>query len=481
MTLNRSEEALKKLSRGKVIVVGDIMHDTYWHGATTRISPEAPVPVVKVNIKEARAGGAGNVALNVAALGAKITLMGLTGDDAEADELSKIFIEGGVHSTARRVKGANTTKKMRILSRNQQLIRLDLESNFSDWDKEKFLKEFKKQLEFADVIVLSDYEKGVLHRPEELIQAARESGKPVIVDPKGQDFTRYRGAFLITPNLSEFEAIVGSCSGDSEIENRGNALRENLNVEAILITRSEKGMTLIARGMDPVHLPARAQEVFDVTGAGDTVVAVLAAALASGISLKDAVWLSNIAAGIVVGKIGTATVSPTELSRATQGNEKKDYRGICRIAEIQELISTAKANGEKIVMTNGCFDLLHPGHIKYLEEAKSLGDRLVVAVNDDLSIRRLKGDLRPVNELAFRMQMLAALSCVDWVVSFSEDTPENIYCKLLPDILVKGGDYSADRVAGAACVQAAGGKVKILDFHAGHSTTNLIQRIRERA
>jgi D-beta-D-heptose 7-phosphate kinase/D-beta-D-heptose 1-phosphate adenosyltransferase len=472
-------DLLSRFAMTKLMVVGDVMLDSYWHGVTSRISPEAPVPIVRVENEEARLGGAGNVALNSSVLGAQTRLLGLVGSDSIADQVQALLQSGGVVSQLQRVPGSKTITKLRIVSRHQQLIRLDFEDHFPKWDAEALLSDFTAQLTDVDIVILSDYSKGALRSSTDLISAARAARKQVIIDPKGTDFERYRGATLITPNLSEFEAVVGKCNSDADIEARGVVLRDQLDLEAILITRSENGMTLLARGHEPRHLPTRAQEVFDVTGAGDTVVATLGVAIGSGLSLYEAVTLSNIAAGIVVSKLGTATVSPTELVRVLQGGTESHLRCVFEEDDVLIQIETARGKGERIVMTNGCFDILHPGHIDYLEKAKALGDRLVVAVNDDSSVRRLKGESRPINTLSTRMRMLSALACVDWVVPFKEDTPNRLYCKLLPDVLVKGGDYTEDQVAGAECVKAAGGQVQILDFLDGHSTSALITKIRE--
>ena len=472
---------LPDFSAARLLVVGDVMLDSYWQGPVHRISPEAPVPVVRVEEEEARIGGAGNVALNAATLGAQTHLLGLAGADATADQIEQLLKAQRVQCQLQRVPGSKTITKLRILSRHQQLIRLDFEDHFPDWDADALLSDFTQRLDQIDAVILSDYAKGALRGSAELIQAARTAGKAVIIDPKGADFTRYRGATLITPNLAEFEAVVGHCQSDAEIEERGIALRDALNLDAILITRSEKGMTLLARGHNPLHLPTRAQEVFDVTGAGDTVVATLGVSIAAGVALPDAVMLANVAAGIVVSKLGTATVAPQELQRALHRGSEAYRSGIFDQDTLQIQLRAARAEGERIVMTNGCFDILHPGHIDYLEKARALGDRLIVAVNDDASVRRLKGANRPVNPLATRMRMLSALGCVDWVVPFSEDTPERLYCELLPDVLVKGGDYTEEQVVGGDCVKAAGGKVQIIDFLSGHSTTDLIKRIQEQA
>jgi D-beta-D-heptose 7-phosphate kinase/D-beta-D-heptose 1-phosphate adenosyltransferase len=462
----------------RVLVVGDVMLDSYWHGATSRISPEAPVPVVRIGAEETRAGGAANVAVNVAGLGAAAQLIGLVGDDATATQLEALVAGRGVDHALHRVPGSTTIRKLRILSRHQQLIRLDFEEAFERTDRGALDAAFAARLGATDVVILSDYAKGLLADPQPFIAAARARGLPVVVDPKGTDFARYRGATILTPNLGEFEAVAGRCADDAEIAARGLALCGKLALGALLVTRSEHGMTLLVPGAAPLHLAALARDVYDVTGAGDTVVATLGAALGAGMALRDAVALSNVAAGLVVGKLGTATVSAGELKRALNEQRRKPTRGVVSEAALAAELDAARAAGERIVMTNGCFDILHPGHVDYLGQARALGDRLVVAVNADESVRRLKGPGRPVNALASRMRLLAALACVDWVVAFGEDTPERLICALLPDVLVKGGDYRADEIAGGACVRAAGGEVRVLDFLPGHSSSATIDRIR---
>ncbi len=464
-------------THAQVLVVGDLMLDRYWYGDTTRISPEAPVPVVHVGDTEERAGGAGNVALNISVLGAKATVIGLTGDDEAANSLQRCLERKGVKCCFEKLPGYATVTKLRIMSRHQQLIRMDFEDGFCGYDPKGLLARYEQQLPAADVVVLSDYGKGSLQIVEQLIALAREKEKPVVIDPKGTDFYRYRGATLLTPNLSEFEAVVGVCADDEEIEQKGEQLRRELNLQALLVTRSERGMSLIREQHKPLHIPTRAREVYDVTGAGDTVISVLAAALAAGEDMADAMVLANLAAGIVVGKLGTATASVPELQRAIREDSAAN-RGVVSEQQLLELVKEAKAHGETLVMTNGCFDILHKGHVQYLQQARQLGDRLIVAVNSDESVRQLKGAGRPINPLASRMVVLAALECVDWVVDFGEATPERLICSVVPHVMVKGGDYRPDEIAGGRCVQEAGGKVVVLEFVEGHSTTRTINAIR---
>src|SRR3569623_1588706 len=421
--------------KARVLVVGDVMLDRYWHGATSRISPEAPVPVVRVEEAEDRPGGAANVALNIAALGAHADLVGVTGVDA-AD----------VNCSFERLDAVPTITKLRVISRHQQLIRLDFEGGLPGFTPDALLVRMQRALPAADVVVFSDYGKGTLAALGALIAAARAAGKPVLVDPKSRDFGIYRGATLVTPNLAEFEAVVGHCRSEDELVDRGMALLAAQNFEALLITRGEHGMTLLQRGREALHLPARAREVYDVTGAGDTVISALAAALAAGESLPQAPAIANLAAGIVVGKLGTATESVPENRRELREDFAPE-RGVVSEQQLLAAVDDARAHGEIVVMTNGCFDILHAGHVAYLEEARKLGERLIVAGNDDASVRRLKGAARPVNPLDQRMAVLAALKSVDWVVPFSEDTPERLICAVRPRYLVKGGDYRPEQIA----------------------------------
>lgn len=469
---------IPNFSSARVLVVGDLMLDRYWLGKASRISPEAPVPVVHIQANEERLGGAGNVALNIHALGGLATVMGYCGLDEAGDLLIGLLRESGIVDAVQRQPGLRTITKLRVLSRHQQLIRLDFEDSYAELDKAALLETFRQRLNDADVVVLSDYGKGSLVDVEVLIECCRAVGKPVLVDPKGRDFDKYRRATLITPNLGEFEAVVGVCPDSASLESKGGALLEHLQLDALLITQGENGMSLLRRGVPPLHLPAKAKEVFDVTGAGDTVISVLAAALATGCPLAEATALANLAAGIVVGKLGTASVSPEEMDYALHG-AKAHRRGIIELDELSSTLKVARANGERIVLTNGCFDILHPGHVDYLRRARELGDRLVVLVNSDASVRRLKGQGRPVNAQAHRMSLLAALECVDWVAVFDDDTPRAAICQLSPDVLVKGGDYKdITQIAGHDCVLASGGEVQLLDFVDGFSTTGIIESIR---
>ncbi|MBQ0712741.1 MAG: bifunctional D-glycero-beta-D-manno-heptose-7-phosphate kinase/D-glycero-beta-D-manno-heptose 1-phosphate adenylyltransferase HldE [Porticoccus sp.] len=471
--------AVPRFDKAQVLVAGDLMLDRYWHGATSRISPEAPVPVVKVGQSEDRIGGAGNVALNISALGAGASLVGIVGKDEAAESLSTRLQSAGIHADFQVSETRPTITKLRVISRHQQLLRLDFEDIFEAEDADQLPQKVEQLLGNVGALILSDYAKGALQNAQALIASARQAGVPVLVDPKGSDFDAYRGATLLTPNLSEFEAVVGACPNEQALVEKGAELLDKLDLDALLITRSEHGMTLLRKDMPELHLPARAREVFDVTGAGDTVISVLATAIAAGAELPDAVAMANIAAGLVVGKLGTATISMPELRRAIS-EEQGSERGVVNEEQLLVDVADARAHGERIVFTNGCFDILHAGHVGYLEQARKQGDRLILAVNSDASVKRLKGEGRPINPVERRMAVLAGLEAVDWVVSFEDDTPERLLELIKPDILVKGGDYSRTEVVGWEIVEGYGGEIKALDFLDDCSTTAIVEKIQEK-
>ena len=470
--------SLPEFNQANVLVVGDIMLDRYWYGGTNRISPEAPVPIVKVDALEERAGGAANVAMNITSLGGSARLIGFTGIDEPAKVLDEQLTKRNVHCDFVSVSTHPTITKLRVLSRNQQLIRIDFEEGFNSVDHTLILERIESALSTSKVLVLSDYAKGALTAVQAMIKQAQKANVPILVDPKGTDFERYRGATLLTPNMSEFEAVVGVCKTEQEIIEKGYQLIKQYDLKALLVTRSEKGMTLLQLDKPIYHLPTQAKDVFDVTGAGDTVIATLAASLAAGQPLEESCFLANAAAGVVVGKLGTSTVSQVELSNAIRARADDGF-GVMTEDTLKEEIRKARLRGEKIVMTNGCFDILHAGHVSYLANARKLGDRLIVAVNSDASVKQLKGPSRPINPLMQRMIVLGALDSVDWVVPFEEETPQRLIASILPDVLVKGGDYKPEDIAGGKEVIEAGGEVKVLNFEDGCSTTNIIDRIKQ--
>jgi len=468
-------------SQTKVLVVGDVMLDQYWHGATSRISPEAPVPVVHINRVDERPGGAANVAIGVSALGAAVHLLGLTGQDVASEILSQLLVKEGVQHHFEKIAEHHTITKLRVLSRNHQMIRLDQEKMF-----EKSLNaldllqaRYDEILNNVSVVILSDYGKGTLAESVALIEKARAKNKVVLVDPKSTNFSRYRGASVITPNLKEFEAVAGACPTTEILVEKARQVLTTHNIDAMVVTRSEKGLSVIFANGEAAHIPAVAREVHDVTGAGDTVVAMLGVALAAGMTLVEAASLGNIAAGIVVGKLGAATVTVSELE-VVLGQDQTVSLGVMTEESLLSAVRLSRSKGERIVFTNGCFDILHSGHVLYLEQAKRLGDRVIVAVNDDASVSRLKGPSRPINALSDRLQVLAGLRAVDWVVTFSDDTPERLIKRIVPDMLVKGGDYhDLEALPGALFVLSQGGEVRTLGLQEGRSTTRLIAAINQ--
>lgn len=467
--------SLPDFSKAAILVVGDVMLDRYWFGDTGRISPEAPVPVVKVGSTDNRPGGAGNVALNIAALGAPVTLLGLTGKDEAATILADQLAAADVQHDLCRLDTLSTIMKLRVISRHQQLLRLDFEEKITPSHTPVLFARYQQHLAKANLVILSDYNKGTLSDPQQFIQAARQLKIPVLVDPKGNDFNIYRHATIITPNLKEFEAIVGPCQNEQEIIDKGRELLTTYDITSLLVTRGEAGMTLIERDRT-AHLPAYAREIFDVTGAGDTVIGTLGAAIATGMDLVPAAALANLAASLTVGKLGAATVSSPELEGALN-NHNSFGTGIVNDDQLLLAVQSARAQGKKIVFTNGCFDILHAGHVTYLQMARQVGDCLIVAVNADESISKIKGPNRPINHLDHRMTVLAGLGVVTWVVPFADETPERLLRLIKPDLLVKGGDYQIDQVVGADIVRAYGGDVRIMKHNIRTSSTSLLKEL----
>jgi D-beta-D-heptose 7-phosphate kinase/D-beta-D-heptose 1-phosphate adenosyltransferase len=470
----------------RCLVVGDLMLDEYLWGKTERISPEAPVQVVDVIREELRLGGAGNVVNNLVALGAQVAVCSVIGDDRNGRSLLDDFnqravaVDGIFCDPARR-----TSRKTRVVASNQQIVRIDRESRdpLSPEMETQLCSWIRAHADEFGVILISDYLKGVLTPAviDAIITTAATRGIPVLVDPKGTDFGRYRGATLLTPNRKEAEAASGIVIRDGEsLEQAAGLIMAKVGLEHLLITRSEEGMSLFSRTGQAVHIPTVAREVFDVSGAGDTVLASLAIGVAAGLDMAEAARLANIAAGIAVGKLGTSTVSPTEIINAVALTHSDSDSKIKHLDVLTAIIAAEKARGKRVVFTNGCFDLLHAGHVKYLQKARSLGDLLVLGLNSDASVRRLKGDKRPLIGEEERAHILAALDSIDYVVLFDEDTPLELITALKPHILAKGGDYTADGVVGKDVVEAYGGRVELVTFVDGKSTTNIIERILER-
>jgi D-beta-D-heptose 7-phosphate kinase/D-beta-D-heptose 1-phosphate adenosyltransferase len=465
----------------RLLVVGDVMLDKYIYGEVGRVSPEAPVPVVREIHRSDMPGGAANVAMNIARLGAQTVVTGFAGEDESERLLTDSLLANGITPHLVHCDGFPTVTKTRILGGRQQMLRLDCERNGdrSKADCDRLIETVLALLPGSDALVISDYAKGAI-TPElcrALIPAARKLAIPVLVDPKGQHYSHYRGATTICPNLGELARVV--CLDSNNLEqllSAAEALVTDLDIEFLIATLSEKGIALVRPG-NRFIAPAQTRQVFDVSGAGDTVVAVVALCVASGLLPETAVELANLAAGIVVGKVGTVPVEKHELLAALSPQIALQAEG--RILDREELVQRValwKANGERVVFTNGCFDLLHIGHITLLEQARRCGDRLIVAINSDASVSSLKGPTRPIVGQLERARVLAALAAVDAVVIFDELTPLELVMSVQPDVLVKGGDYSAGAIVGAQEMTSWGGEVKIVPLVEGFSTTRLIQK-----
>lgn len=471
-----------KIQNLKIAVIGDVMLDRYFYGEVKRISPEAPVPVTKINRISSVLGGAANVAANLAHLECRVFMGGVTGDDANRQLLEKMMNEAGIdYSGLVKSQHRKTITKLRVLGGQQQMLRLDFEET-GDLVPDEIIS-LRAWLENLldnglDGIIVSDYAKGVCSDDfcQWVITQGKAYGVPVLIDPKGADWTKYRGCDFITPNLKEMCEAAG-CQRENEDEAvvaMAMAAKDKFQIKNVVVTRSERGMTLV-NNEEIIHSPAAAIEVFDVSGAGDTVAAALLVAAAGKLELSDAVYMANRAAGIVVAKVGTYPVHREELLKDLMTEERKQGKGYRTQSweEIAALARNWKACGEKVVFTNGCFDILHVGHVTYLEKARNLGKHLIVGLNTDASVRRLKGETRPLVHELDRARVLAALACVDAVVLFDQDTPTELIEQIRPDILVKGGDYTPEQVAG----REYAGEVRIIDFEDGYSTTGVVEKI----
>lgn len=471
-----------KIQNLKIAVIGDVMLDRYFYGEVKRISPEAPVPVTKINRINSVLGGAANVAANLAHLECRVFMGGVTGDDENRQLLKKMMNEAGIdYSGLVKSQHRKTITKLRVLGGQQQMLRLDFEET-GDLVPDEIIS-LRAWLENLldnglDGIIVSDYAKGVCSDDfcQWVIAQGKAYGVPVLIDPKGADWTKYRGCDFITPNLKEMCEAAG-CQRENEDEAvvaMAMAAKDKFQIKNVVVTRSERGMTLV-NNEEIIHSPAAAIEVFDVSGAGDTVAAALLVAAAGKLELSDAVYMANRAAGIVVAKVGTYPVHREELLKDLMTEERKQGKGYRTQSweEIAALARNWKACGEKVVFTNGCFDILHVGHVTYLEKARNLGKHLIVGLNTDASVRRLKGETRPLVHELDRARVLAALACVDAVVLFNQDTPTELIEQIRPDILVKGGDYTPEQVAG----REYAGEVRIIDFEDGYSTTGVVEKI----
>ena len=474
---------LKSDYRPRIMVIGDLILDEYIWGSVSRISPEAPVPILETKSENLTLGGAANVANNLVAIGCEVHLVGAIGNDEKGDKLLSLIEEKKISSKGIfRFVYRPTTSKIRVIGHNQQILRIDKEDNrpITEETENKIIKFINKTLPDMDIVICSDYRKGIL--TEKVFSAtthrASNSKKRVLVDPKSSNFELYRGATIITPNQFEVEKAVPIKIQDKiDLDRAAEYLLNLTHAEVILITRGKDGMTLYPNKEKPIDIPTQAKEVFDVTGAGDTVVSILAMALAIGFNYQDSAWLSNMAASIVVGKIGTAVVTLPEIDEYLHEEMLRTSKAVLNLEELTKTVSLAKSIGKTVVFTNGCFDLIHGGHIEFLQKARAKGDLLVVGLNSDKSVKAIKGNGRPIKGEKERANIISALKSVDYITIFDETTPEKIISEIRPDILVKGDDYDVDEVVGREIVEGYGAKVELIPVVKGLSTTNIVTKI----
>ena len=463
------------MNKTKILVIGDIILDEYWFGDSNRISPEAPIPVVDIKNKDFRLGGAGNVALNLSEINSNITLVSTIGKDLDGKVIEKILQKKKLKHYLKKISIGKSIKKLRIFSGHHQMIRLDFENERKSYEL-KLDNKLKNEIDRSKLILLSDYGKGTLLEIKKIIKYAKGKSKLIIIDPKGSDFNKYKHASILTPNMNEFIEVVGEVNNKTQLIQKARNLIQKNNLIGVLVTQGKNGMTLVTQGK-AIHKDSLTQNVYDVTGAGDTVIATFSAYLNSGKTYEESMEMANIAASRVIKKIGTATVNKKEIEEIYENRNKiLNKKFYTSNSEILKKIQTIKSKNMKIVMTNGCFDIVHAGHIHLLENAKKLGDFMIVAINSDESVKVLKGKKRPVNKLSARIEMLKALSCVDLVIVFNELTPLKIIKMVSPDVLVKGGDYKIRDIVGADLIKAKKGKVKIIKIKKGYSTTKILQR-----
>ena len=469
--------------RPRVLVVGDLILDEYIWGSVSRVSPEAPVPVLESKSENTALGGAANVANNLVALGCEVHLVGAIGQDEKGDRLLRMIENLGIRTEGvYRFVHRPTTAKVRVIAHNQQVLRIDKEDNrpITEETENKFIHYLNQTVPKMDGVICSDYKKGILSDKvlNTLMHRAKNAKKMVIVDPKSEDFVIYKGATVITPNQKEVEkASPLKITSSLDLERSAEYLLGLTKADALLITRGKDGMSLYSNNAKPVEISTVAREVFDVTGAGDTVISVFGIAAFSGFSFEEAAWLANMAAGGVVGKIGTAAVTLREINEFLQEEMLLSSQTVLEVEELKKIVSQAKAIDKTVVFTNGCFDIIHGGHIEFLQKAKNLGDLLVVGLNSDPSVSQLKGDGRPIKSQEERANILSALKYVDYITIFEEPTPENLIREVRPDILVKGDDYNIDEVVGREIVEGYGARVELIPIVQGLSTTNIVQKI----
>jgi D-beta-D-heptose 7-phosphate kinase/D-beta-D-heptose 1-phosphate adenosyltransferase len=471
--------------RPKVLVVGDLILDEYIWGSVNRISPEAPVPVLESKSENLSLGGAANVANNLVALGCDVYLVGGIGRDEKGDKLLDLIKNRSIHTDGvYRFAHRPTTSKVRVIANNQQVLRIDKEDNrpITEETENKFIKYLNDIIPQMDGVICSDYHKGILSEKitNSVMQRAKKSKKQVVVDPKGTDFHKYNGATVITPNQHEVERVAPiKINSREDLDRAAEYLLTLTKSEGILITRGKDGMIFYHKKDKPFEISTVAKEVYDVTGAGDTVISVFGMSLFSGFSYEEAAWLANMSAGIVVGKIGTAVVTLDEINEFLKEEMLRTSSAVLELNEVKQVVSLAKSVGKSIVFTNGCFDLIHGGHIEFLQQAKKQGDILILGINSDESVRAIKGEGRPIKSQAERANILSALQDVDYITIFNEETPESLIREIRPDVLVKGDDYKLEDVVGREIVEGYGARVALIPIVKGLSTSRTVDKILE--
>ncbi|MFI3278289.1 MAG: bifunctional D-glycero-beta-D-manno-heptose-7-phosphate kinase/D-glycero-beta-D-manno-heptose 1-phosphate adenylyltransferase HldE [Rikenellaceae bacterium] len=466
---------LNRVVGGRVLVIGDLMLDKYHIGEVKRISPEAPVPVVRVKHSYSVLGGGANVVRNLLGLKCNAIVMGMVGQDANGEQIKRMFDELGVESHLV-VSKSSTITKTRIIGNNQQITRVDFEDSdihISSENEDFILSKVETRIKDVDIVVISDYNKGLCSERicRGVIDIASRNDKAVVIDPKCNDWSRYQGATVITPNIKELSDIVGAdlANNDKDILKAAQAVVSRYSLHSLLVTRSEKGMSYVTQ-REASHIPTAAREVFDVSGAGDTVVATLAACMSAGMGIMEAITIANKAAGVVVAKMGTSPITYHELRNELSHNFT--HSKIIGFDRLPQLIEELREAQKRTVFTNGCFDILHKGHVTYMQKAKAMGDKLIVGLNSDASVKRLKGESRPINDEMARAEVLAALESIDYVVIFEDDTPLELIKVVCPDILVKGGDYKIEDIVGREYAK----ETATIPFVDGFSTTKTIER-----
>lgn len=466
-------------ANARILVVGDVMLDCYVIGKVSRISPEAPVPVLRVAKDEIRPGGAANVAANIAAMGGSCCLLSIVGRDRASDDLADLVRSYGAEVAFISEESIQTTKKTRITSGAQQIVRVDREDEVPAEALQRLWTRYCDIVKSVDIVVFSDYGKGVLRNIKAMIAHARTLGKLTLVDPKIGTPDLYRGADIIKPNASEFALLFGETHSEEDMLARARSAIEDYGFGSMVLTRGPEGALVVSASGEMLRIPTQAREVFDVSGAGDTMISAIAVALTRGHSVPDAVLYGNLAASVAVSRLGTYVVTASEIERAE--NAVSAFSKLPGLPELVRILDQERRHEQKIVFTNGCFDVLHPGHVRYLEAARALGDLLVVGLNSDASVRGLKGETRPVNTYKDRAEVLAGLSSVSFVVEFDAPTPIDLITQVRPDVLVKGGDYEIEKIVGYDFVTSYGGKVVTVSFHQGFSSTNVISRMKGRS